>query len=90
MKKLTAEKCREKIEDLKYSKVHGYLSITAEYYLQALEIALPILEQQESGCESCGGNGHVEINHGEMGIEHMTCHKCVGAEQQESEGASND
>lgn len=28
------------------------------------------------GCDSCGGNGSVEIDHGELGIEHVTCPKC--------------
>lgn len=31
---------------------------------------------EEIGCESCGGNGEVAINHGELGIEHMVCPHC--------------
>lgn len=49
MQKLTAEKCREQIDDCIALKERGYLSINGEYKLQALEIALPILEQQERG-----------------------------------------
>lgn len=49
MQKLTAEKCREQIDDCIALKERGYLSINGEYKLQALEIALRILEQQERG-----------------------------------------
>lgn len=49
MKKLTAEKCREQFDECRALKERGYLSINGEYKLQALEIALPILEQQERG-----------------------------------------
>jgi len=49
MSKLTAEKCREIIEECRTLKERGYLSINGDYKLQALEIALPILEQQERG-----------------------------------------
>lgn len=47
MKKLTAEKCRNKIEHFREVSKTWQLSIEAEYTLQALEIALPILEQQD-------------------------------------------
>lgn len=90
MKKLTAEKCRELIASMKAPQQHNDLTLLGDYHLQALEIALPILERQESGCEICGGNCQLEINHGEMGIELMICQKCAGFEQQESEGANND
>lgn len=50
MKKLTAEKCRDLIDDLKSHKAAGFrISRAREGYLAALEIALPILEQQERG-----------------------------------------
>lgn len=45
MNKLTAEKCRMAIESIKLRQA----SIREEIYLQALEIALPILEHQERG-----------------------------------------
>lgn len=48
MNKLTAEKCREEI--LKLNKFHKpWMNSTEKPYLQALEIALPILEQQKRG-----------------------------------------
>jgi len=49
MKKLTAEKCREFISVFKSLEKEGHLALTSGYHLQALEIALPILEQQERG-----------------------------------------
>lgn len=45
MNKLNAEWCRNHIESM---KANG-LSLLEEKYLQALEIALPILEKQEKG-----------------------------------------
>lgn len=45
MNKLTAEKCRAMINSMKMIA----LSEMDEHHLQALEIALPILEQQERG-----------------------------------------
>jgi len=48
MKKLTAEKCRERIASLKRNRRVFGLALDSEIYLQALEIALPVLEQQES------------------------------------------
>jgi len=51
MKKLTAEVARRDISHLKaFQKQPNIgLSLREETYLQALEIALPILEQQERG-----------------------------------------
>jgi hypothetical protein len=49
MNKLTAEKCREFISVFKSLEKEGHLALTSGYHLQALEIALPILEQQERG-----------------------------------------
>ena len=31
------------------------------------------------GCDACGGNGSVAIDHGELGVEHMVCPKCAAA-----------
>ncbi|NKE95250.1 hypothetical protein [Pantoea agglomerans] len=45
MKKLTAEKCSQLLVSLKSNG----MSILEGYYAEALEIALPILEQQERG-----------------------------------------
>ncbi|NIG20566.1 DUF551 domain-containing protein [Pantoea sp. Al-1710] len=52
MNKLTAEKCRDLIHALKAAKSNFELDKFAEYNLQALEIALPVLEQ-EGGWISC-------------------------------------
>lgn len=50
MKKLTAEKCMSVINGLKWIAAEGPgMSIRDEYDIQAYEIALPILEQQERG-----------------------------------------
>lgn len=49
MKKLTAEKCRELLKERNRQRDGGDISIGGIYMLQALEIALPILEQQERG-----------------------------------------
>jgi hypothetical protein len=43
MKKLTAEKCRQLLDSLNSNG----MSILEGYYVEALQIALPILEQQE-------------------------------------------
>lgn len=47
MNKLTAEKCRKEIEWVKSSHEEGMVTELTLLLLQALEIALPILEQQE-------------------------------------------
>lgn len=61
MNKLTAEKCRELLKELRHTKARGAgLTESAIGYLQALEIALPILEQQERGCQKCNGTGEMD------------------------------
>lgn len=61
MKKLTAEECRILIDGLS-----GNRSIREDKYLAALEIALPVLEQQEKGndgwVEWGGGKCPVKAN----------------------------
>ena len=49
MNKLTAERCKERIIHLSRAKRMLGVSMAEEDYLQALEIALPVLEQQERG-----------------------------------------
>ncbi len=50
MKKLTAEKCRALLKDLALNSARGCgLSQAMECYKEALEIALPMLEQQDRG-----------------------------------------
>lgn len=48
-----------------------------ESQLMALAL-LAVLDAQGKafGCDSCGGNGAVVIDHGEMCVEHMECPKC--------------
>lgn len=48
MSKLTAEKCRTLIGRLSEDQRASRISIFGELYLQALEIALPVLERPES------------------------------------------
>ncbi|WP_033782063.1 hypothetical protein [Pantoea sp. 9140] len=61
MKKLTAEKCKSVIEGFKWMAAEGPgMSIRDEYDIQAYEIALPILEQQERGCTKCNGTGEMD------------------------------
>lgn len=47
MNKLTAERCRERIASLKRKRRVFGLAMDSELDLAALEIALPVLEQQE-------------------------------------------
>lgn len=47
MNKLTAEKCRKMIAERHQLLSYEGLTIDGGYQLQALEIALPILERQE-------------------------------------------
>ncbi|MFY0403324.1 hypothetical protein ACOMDP_11880 [Pantoea dispersa] len=49
MNKLTAEKCRERIKKFKRLKKQFGIAMETELSLQAFEIALPVLEQQEKG-----------------------------------------
>lgn len=49
MNKLTAEKCREMFLSLFGEKRQDGITLKEDLYMQALEIALPVLEQQEKG-----------------------------------------
>ena len=49
MNKLTAEKCREMFLNLFEDKRQDGITMKEDLYMQALEIALPILEQRERG-----------------------------------------
>lgn len=57
MNKLTADKARHILAGLKENAEYAGPSIRDEYMMQALEIALPVLEQQESQCQKCAGTG---------------------------------
>lgn len=50
MNKLTAKKCLERIDKLKTSQRRFGISIFEEEYLEALEIALPVLEHHSNSC----------------------------------------
>lgn len=50
-----------------------------EVVRELARIALASLEAERVGCNACGGNGSVDIDHGEMGIEHIECPKCYTA-----------
>lgn len=57
-KELTYEQASKRLKELQYAKAQmGQLSINDEIHKKALEIALPILEQQERGCQKCGETG---------------------------------
>ncbi|MGC8435907.1 hypothetical protein [Mixta calida] len=62
MNKLTAEKCREMFLHLFEDKRQDGVTLKEDLYMQALEIALPILEQQERG------EGWIEWNGGECPV----------------------
>lgn len=48
MKKLNAEKCRDRLRELQLAKTFGGISLKEQNYFEALEIALPVLEQQKA------------------------------------------
>ncbi len=55
---LTYAQASKRLKELQYAKAQmGQLSIKDEVHKKALEIALPILEQRERGCQQCGGTG---------------------------------
>lgn len=53
--------------------------VTRQEEQELARIALVSLESGGWACEACGGNGSVDIDHGEMGIEHIECPKCYPA-----------
>ena len=55
MNKLTADECREQIAEFQHLLESESISTKAERHLQAYQIALPVLEQQEKG-----GDGWIE------------------------------
>ena len=63
----------------KKARKHFSEKITPEVVLELARIALASLEAEPVGCDACGGNGSVDIDHGEMGIEHIECPKCYTA-----------
>jgi len=79
MKKLTAEKCRSRIETLLRLKNIDKISIEGDYHLQAYQIALPVLEQQEHPTDTyrqIENNGWLHWN-GEMALPPVKSHVLV-------------
>ncbi|MFL6615976.1 MAG: hypothetical protein ACJ8LD_19960 [Pantoea agglomerans] len=82
MKKLTAEFCEYLLKDLQRQSITGCgIGRTQECYLQALEIALPILEQQEREQEQDEwiewGGGKCPV-HGNENVEIKFRDGCIG------------
>lgn len=67
---------RERLEQL--ANFRG-APVTRQEEQELARIALASLEAERVGCDACGGNGSVGIDHGEMGIEHIECPKCYTA-----------
>lgn len=73
---------RERLEELASFKPSGSNSVNSasrEEWMAMARALLAVLDAQGKpfGCDSCGGNGAVAIDHGEMGVEHMECPKCL-------------
>lgn len=72
MKKLTSSLCKDFIGNLKSAKAYRGISLSEEIYLQALEIALPVLEQQESTTDThrqIENDGWIEWRGGERPVD---------------------
>jgi len=66
---------RERLEELASDfAMEGYATEEEE---QEMARALLAVMDAKPRSDSCGGNGAVDINHGEMGIEHVECPKCL-------------
>ncbi|WP_230858087.1 hypothetical protein [Enterobacter hormaechei] len=78
MSELTKEWLQQTIAELEEERdaTSGAVNEDAAMALAAMKLALASLESGGEACEACGGNGSVDIDHGEMGIEHIECPKC--------------
>lgn len=76
MSTITKEQAQS-VSDLKAGYTLGHADVTILNELA--RIALASLEAEQVGCDACGGNGSVDVDHGEMGIEHIECPKCYTA-----------
>lgn len=73
MNKLTANKCREMFLNLFEDKRRDGITLKEDLYLQALEIALPILERQEVITDSDErGDGWIEWGGGDCPVPGAT------------------
>lgn len=87
MNKLTAEVARQDLNHLKAWVETCGISMKEERYMQALEIALPILEQQERACQKCGGTGDVDSGaHTAGGRKVMVKCECQFEQQEQGDG----
>ena len=84
MSKITKERIEPVIERLEhYATNVKWTNVQAAkdmlIAVDAMRRLLASLEAEPVGCDACGGNGSVDIDHGEMGIEHIECAKCYTA-----------
>ncbi|GJL40686.1 MULTISPECIES: hypothetical protein [Enterobacter cloacae complex] len=68
---------KERLEQL--ASGNAWVCVQDDEATELARIALASLEAEPAGCDACGGNGSVDIDHGEMGIEHIECPKCYTA-----------
>lgn len=83
MNKLTANKCREMFLNLFEDKRQDGITLKEDLYLQALKIALPILEQQERG------DGWIEWGGGECPVEPMEIVEVKITQTSQAEGVAH-
>lgn len=90
-KELTYEQAAKRLKELQYAKAQmGQLSINDEIHKKALEIALPILEQQERGCQKCGGTGMADSGGTQPWGEQILIEcDCKFEQQERGEGDGN-
>lgn len=75
MNKLTASRCRVRINELRFTDNNHGLSNQAYDYLEALEVALPVLEQQESPTDTyrqIENDGWIELGEGAIPVHPET------------------
>lgn len=73
---MTAQLSRERLEEKLLEHIKHGGDSEEETMIRML---LAGMDSEPVGCDSCGGNGSVDIDHGELGVEHMECPKCYAA-----------
>lgn len=71
---------RGRLEEIRtFTHTNGIEHCNRQEWQIMARALLALLDAQGKafGCDSCGGNGAVVIDHGEMGVEHMECPKCL-------------
>lgn len=89
MNKLTADRCRDRIASLKRNRRVFGLAMDSELYLKALEIALPVLEQQEKVCQKCDGSGAMDSGTQMWGDTVYVDCDCVVEQQEKGDDGRN-